>query len=205
MKDYSLQQIQLRVRKIWLNEMFDFCETQLEPTSAAVMSHFIKFEADCQTIQIIYNSLSAGGMPNSVNREMERKKYISKVGYLYPERDQKLKDVTNQRDLLAAVEGTAYEKMLSQVAMGDDRNEAESNEITIDDAMQSEQSRVYSMGFEGGFHVGCFFAYMKLKELEIKNVTWLAELVQMQVSRNLPGWNKFISPFQYHLSDNVAK
>jgi len=27
MADYSLQQIQLRVRKIWLNEFFEFCQT----------------------------------------------------------------------------------------------------------------------------------------------------------------------------------
>ncbi len=89
--------------------------------------------------------------------------------------------------------------------MNDDRNEAESNEVTIDDVMLTEASRRYSLAFEGGFHVGCFFAYLKLKEQEIKNVTWLAELVQMQVSRNLPGWSKFITPFMYHKDDILAK
>lgn len=89
--------------------------------------------------------------------------------------------------------------------MGDDRNEAESTETSIDDAMLTEASRKYSMAFEGGFHVGCFFAYLKLKEQEIKNVTWLAELVQMQVSRNLAGWNKYIVPFQYHLNEMNMK
>lgn len=47
MKDYSLQQIQLRVRKIWLNEFYDFCQVHLEETSAFVMSDLLKFEADC--------------------------------------------------------------------------------------------------------------------------------------------------------------
>jgi V-type H+-transporting ATPase subunit d len=50
MKDFNLQQIQLRVRKIWLNEFFEFCETQLPETSAFVMSDLLKFEADCQTL-----------------------------------------------------------------------------------------------------------------------------------------------------------
>jgi len=27
MQDYNLQQIQLRVRKIWLHEFYDFCQT----------------------------------------------------------------------------------------------------------------------------------------------------------------------------------
>ncbi len=124
MKDYNLQQIQLRVRKIWLNEFFDFCEVNLEETSAHVMSDLVKFEADCQTIQIIANSLMVGGMPNSVNRDMERRKYISKVGYLYPERDEKLRNVSDIRSLVQAVENTPYEKILSVVAQNDDRNEA---------------------------------------------------------------------------------
>lgn len=166
------------------------------------MGDFLRFEADCQLIQIIANSMMmAQGQVNSVSREMERKKYMSKVGYLYPEREEKLKTVTDLRGLSNAVEATPYEKILAQVSMGDDRNEAESNEVTIDDAMLTEAARRYSVGFEGGFHVGCFFSYLKLKEQEIKNVTWLAELVQMQVSRNLPGWNKYITPFMYHLND----
>jgi len=113
MQDYNLQQIQLRVRKIWLNEFFEFCETKLTETSAAVMADMIKFEADCQTIQIIANSLMVGGMPNSVAREMERRKYISKVGYLYPERDEKLRNVNDLRSLIMAVEATPYERILS--------------------------------------------------------------------------------------------
>lgn len=47
MKDYSLQQIQLRVRKIWLNEFYDFCQVHLEETSSFVMGDLLKFEADC--------------------------------------------------------------------------------------------------------------------------------------------------------------
>lgn len=76
------------------------------------MGDLLKFEADCQTIQIIANSLVVGGgQNNSVDREMQRLKYISKVGYLYPERFEKLKAVTDLRSLVAALEATPYEKM----------------------------------------------------------------------------------------------
>lgn len=54
------------------------------------------------------------------------------------------------------------------------------------------------MAFENGFHFGVFYGYLKLKEIEIKNVLWLAELVSLDMSRGLPGWNKFTVPFKYH-------
>ena len=201
MADYSLQQVQLRVRKIWLNELYEFCQTQLGETSAVVMDDLLKFESDLMTIQIISNSLSFGGMPNSVNREQERKKYMSKIGYLYPDRADQLNNVTDHASLLRALVASPYEPMMKMVANSEDRNEAESSGATLDEVMLVEASRRYSMGFEGAFHVGCFYSYLKLKEQEIKNVTWLAELVQMQVSRNMPGWNKYVVPFRYHCDE----
>jgi len=200
MADYSLQQIQLRVRKIWLTEFYEFCDTELNEASQRVMTDLLNFESDLQTIQIISNSLSYGGA-NNAGRDNERKKYISKIGYLYPDRSLRLDDVQDFAGLVKALEGTPYEEMIRKVANSDDRNEAEASGSTIDEVMLQEASKRYSTGFEGAFHVGCFYAYLKLKEQEIKNVTWLAELVQMQVSRNLPGWNKYVVPFQYHKND----
>lgn len=57
------------------------------------------------------------------------------------------------------------------------------------------------MAFEGGFHYGAFYAFLKLKEIEIRNVTWLADLVSLNVSHGMPGWNKYFVPFKYHLDD----
>jgi len=50
MQDYSLQQIQLRVRKIWLHEFYEFCQTELAETSREVMTDLLKFESDLMTI-----------------------------------------------------------------------------------------------------------------------------------------------------------
>ena len=66
--------------------------------------------------------------------------------------------------------------------------------------MLAEASRKYSMAFENCFHFGAFYAYLKLKELEIKNVTWLSDLVSMNLGKNSPGWNKYTVPFMYHVN-----
>ena len=65
-------------------------------------------------------------------REAERKKYISKIGYLYPERSDMLSNAQDFKSLLTALDATPYEAMLRQVSSGDDgRNEAEIQGTTI--------------------------------------------------------------------------
>ena len=75
---------------------------------------------------------------------------------------------------------------------------------SIDDVMFVEKSKKYSMAFENQFHYGVFYSYLKLKEQEIKNIIWLAELVSIGVPRQLPGWSKYVLPFKYH-KEEVAQ
>jgi len=119
-------------------------------------------------------SVSDGAMTYS-----ERKKYISKVGYLYPERYEMLNQANDFKQLQAAVECTQYHEMLSNVKQAGAENEVESRGKTLDEVMLEESIRKFSMAFEEQFHYGCFYAYLKIKEQEIKNITWLADLITM--------------------------
>jgi vacuolar-type H+-ATPase subunit C/Vma6 len=84
------------------------------------------------TIQVIENSRNYSQLVSARGREAERKKYISRVGYLYPDRSDRLGNVQDFKSLLAALEASPYEAMLKQVSSNDDgRNEAENNGITI--------------------------------------------------------------------------
>jgi len=94
------------------------------------MTDLLKFESDLQTIQIIENygsmSVSDGAMTYS-----ERKKYISKVGYLYPERYEMLNQANDFKQLQTAVECTDYAEMLSTVKQAGAENEVESKGKTL--------------------------------------------------------------------------
>jgi V-type H+-transporting ATPase subunit d len=132
MKDYSLQQIQLRVKKIWLHEFYDFCTTKLNGVSQEMMRDLLKFESDLMTIQVIENSRNYSQLVSARGREAERKKYISKVGYLYPDRSERLSNVQDFKSLVVALEATPYEAMLKQVSTSEEgRHEAESSGATI--------------------------------------------------------------------------
>lgn len=131
MQDYSLQQIQLRVKKIWLHEFYDFCTKELNGISATMMDDLLKFESDLMTIQIIENSRNYSGLVDA-RGDSERKKYISKVGYLYPDRSDQLNAATDFKGLVEALKASPYHAMMSKVVVQEnDKHEAESQGSTI--------------------------------------------------------------------------
>lgn len=77
------------------------------------MDNLLKFESDCMTLQIIYNSLDIKALVDARGREGERRKYINALGHLYPERDKLLTDADSYEKLKDAVKNTPYEPMLA--------------------------------------------------------------------------------------------
>ncbi len=79
MKDYKAEKIKNMLKKIWLAEFHKYC-MGLGDVSKAVMDDLLKFESDCMTIQIIFNSIDIKGLSDSRGREVERRKYINNLG-----------------------------------------------------------------------------------------------------------------------------
>jgi vacuolar-type H+-ATPase subunit C/Vma6 len=94
------------------------------------MDDLLKFESDLQTIQIIENSRLFSGLMDA-KADSERKKYISKVGYLYPERFEALNRASEFKFLVEALESTPYHAMLQKVSNADQENESQSSNKTI--------------------------------------------------------------------------
>lgn len=46
------------------------------------MDDLLKFESDCMTIQIIYNSIDIKNLSDAKGREGERRKYINNLGII---------------------------------------------------------------------------------------------------------------------------
>lgn len=56
-KEMKPEFIRTSLKKMWLEDFYDFCETKLGDTSKELMLDLLKFEADLKTVQVVYNSI----------------------------------------------------------------------------------------------------------------------------------------------------
>ena len=189
------EEIKNYLKKIWLEYFYHFCKT-LNPTTSEIMEDLLKYEADCQTIQIVYNSLAY----NNQFQEEERKKVIPYFGFLYPETTTqfiKCNSLENLRQILQPFPD--YYELVREIPDPKKLDEfgLQSGLKTLDDLMFKESMKRYSIAFEQQFHFACFYAYIKIKEQEIKNIMLLADMITFDKEIGSKVKKAYILPFDY--------
>ena len=189
------EEIKNYLKKIWLEYFYHFCKT-LNPTTAEIMEDLLKYEADCQTIQIVYNSLAY----NNQFQEEERKKVIPYFGFLYPETTTQLIKCNSLEQLKQILQPFPdYYDLVKEIPDPKKLDEfgLQSGLKTLDDLMFKESMKRYSIAFEQQFHFACFYAYIKIKEQEIKNIMLLADMNAFDKDIGSKVKKAYILPFDY--------
>ena len=189
------EEIKNYLKKIWLEYFYHFCKT-LNPTTSEIMEDLLKYEADCQTIQIVYNSLAY----NNQFQEEERKKVIPYFGFLYPETTTQLVKCNSLEQLRQILQPFPdYYELVKEIPDPKKLDEfgLQSGLKTLDDLMFKESMKRYSIAFEQQFHFACFYAYIKIKEQEIKNIMLLADMNAFDKEIGSKVKKAYILPFDY--------
>jgi V-type H+-transporting ATPase subunit d len=199
--DYNASEFKVMLKKIWLISFHRWIMRNCNGTTREHMDELLKVESDWETLQILYNSFNKPDMNDAKGQGM-RKKYFNNLGHLYPGRTKKLQESKDYKEFTDRLVGTHYHAFFEKIPepkQGEDGPEI-MEEVTIDDCQKKDLSRRYCMGFFGQFHYGSFYAYLKLKEIEIANIVQLSEMFAIGAfPKNHPAWKKYIPPFQYDL------
>jgi len=192
------EQMRICLKKLWVEDFSRFCD-ELNPITREMMGDLLKFEADCMSIQIVYNSIGNPELMAGHQRAGDREQLCPNLGYLYPDCYEAIKKATNFDMLKDGVKAfEEYREMLKDVPDPSKNDEfSAANTQSLDQIMYKAMSKKASMAFEQEFHYACFYGYLKLKEQEIRNIEYLANLVAARLPPKDPAWDRYIVPFEY--------
>jgi V-type H+-transporting ATPase subunit d len=190
LEEVEIEILKNSLMKLYLEDFYYFC-VELGGNTAVVMGEILKAKADQRAINITLNSFGTPlNEPNMRDGEgwPTRKSLYPSIGFLYPEGTELLVKVGDETSLGSALEkcGGAYAAIWAV-----HQNESV-NDKSIDDAFFEREVMLLELAFENQMHFGPFYAYVKLKEQEIRNLVWIAECIVQQQKDEI---NKFVPTF----------
>lgn len=193
LEEVEIEIIKSSLIKYWLEDFHQFV-MQLGGDTAEIMGDILMVRADTNAINITLNSFGTP-LNEPQMRAMDRKRLYPAVGHLYPAGTAMLADVSNEEELGRVLElFPRYAAIWNIHAAGSDKS--------IDDCFYERDVQQLELAFESQMHFGVFYAYVKLKEQEIRNMVWISECILQQQKDEI---HKFVPVFSQHAPWREAK
>lgn len=187
LEEVEIEIIKSSLIKYWLEDFHKYVMA-LGGETATLMGELLAIRADTNAINITLNSFNTP-LNEPAMRASDRKKLYPAVGHLYPAGTSMLIDVSTEEQL-----GNVLE-LFPQYSTIWNTHAAGGAEKSIDDAFYERDVQMLELAFEGQMHFASFYAYVKLKEQEIRNLVWISECILQQQKDEI---NKFVPVFSMH-------
>ena len=180
--ELNIEIVRNTLYKNYLEDFYNFVTTDGElagtPTSE-VMSEMLQFEADRRAINITLNSFG------TELSKQDRKKLYPSFGELYPEGTLMLSRADDIEGVRLAVEGVHdYKTYFDQTGLGQQGGGISAGNMSggtgsdtksLEDLFYQKEMEISKGAFTRQFTFAIVYAWVKLREQEIRNITWIAE------------------------------
>ncbi|KAL3815889.1 hypothetical protein ACHAXA_001938 [Cyclostephanos tholiformis] len=188
LEEVEIEIIKSSLIKYWIEDFANYVDS-LGGATAEIMGDLLKVRADTNAINITLNSFGTP-LNEPAMRASDRKRLYPALGHLYPAGTSMLGDVSDEDELGRVLDlFPQYSSVWNIHAAGG------SDGKSIDDAFYERDVMQLELAFEGQMHYGAFYAYVKLKEQEIRNLVWISECILQQQKEEI---HKFVPVFSFN-------
>ena len=174
----NIEIIRNALYKAYLEDFHNFCSSLGSPTSD-IMHRILSFEADRRAINITINSFGT-----DLSKE-RRAKLFPTIGRLFPEGNNNLARADDVEQVRAAVDyiqeyHSFFESSTQSSAQANGDNDGYGDHGSashLEDRFFAQEVHLNKLAFLQQFSYAVFYSYIKLKEQEIRSLTWIAECI----------------------------
>ena len=170
LEETQIEILKNSLMKLYLEDFDTFCSKQ-DGDTAELMGGMLRARADRNAINITLNSFGTP-LNDPTLRETHRRALYPSIGELYPAATELLVKADDDSKVVDAIRHIPeYFRIVDRFVTGGP------GDSSIDDDFFRLEVSKYELAFESQMHFAVFYAYVKLKEQEIRNLVWVSECI----------------------------